>query len=140
MNRNTRPGAVRLAFFATIALAAAAFAMPACGGNDNPTPTTSSSSSASSTSSSGAGGTGGSGETTSSSTGTGGSGTGGSGTGGTGGTGGAAPNCDGPNGCYACAPKKNEEFLNACTTAQCSPFDNAARLPLYNNGNLPPVP
>ncbi|NUP07293.1 MAG: hypothetical protein HOW73_14660 [Polyangiaceae bacterium] len=53
---------------------------------------------------------------------------------------GAGGNCEGPDGCFACEPTKNEHFLNACTEAQCSPFDNEARLPLYNGGDLPPVP
>jgi hypothetical protein len=30
--------------------------------------------------------------------------------------------------------------LNACTDSQCSHFDNVARLPNYNGGNLPPLP
>jgi hypothetical protein len=70
-------------------------------------------------------------------------GTGGAGGGGTSsatGTGGAPPKCDGPNGCYACPPKTGVQILNACSGSQCSPFDNVARLPLYNNGNLPPIP
>ena len=124
MKRIMRPETVRIAFFATVALAAAGFAMPACGGGGNPTPPTTSSSGSGTTSSSSGGGDGGAGGGTTSST---------------GGTGGA-PNCDGPNGCFSCPPTKNVEFLNACTDAQCSPFDDKARLPLYNNGNLPPVP
>jgi hypothetical protein len=51
------------------------------------------------------------------------------------------PGCVGANGCFKCEPKKNEEILNACTDGQCTPFDNAARLPLYKAGEaLPPVP
>lgn len=120
-------------YFAALALGITALAAPACDSDGNPTPPTTSSSGSggSTTTSSGTGGT-----ATTSSSGTGGAGTGGANTGG----GGGAPNCDGPNGCYSCPPTKNEQFLNACTSAQCSPFDNAARLPLYNNGNLPPVP
>jgi hypothetical protein len=124
-----------IAYFAAIALGIGALAAPACDSDGNPKPPGTgggtSSTTSSSTTSSGTGGA-----TTSSSSGTGGTGTGGGNTGG----GGAAPNCDGPNGCYSCTPTKNEQFLNACTSAQCSPFDNAARLPQYNNGNLPPVP
>lgn len=51
------------------------------------------------------------------------------------------PGCLGPNGCFTCEPTKNDEILNACTDGQCTPFDNAARLPLYKAGAaLPPVP
>lgn len=92
-----------------------------CSGDGNPTPTGSFTG--------GAGGTtseGGAGGTTS------------QGGGGEGGAGGAA--CEGPNGCYSCKPATNVQFLNACTGAQCSKFDDAARLPLYNNGNLPELP
>jgi hypothetical protein len=62
------------------------------------------------------------------------------GTAGTGGAAGAGGNCQGENGCYACPPTTLEHYLNRCTGAQCVPFDDAARLPLYNGGNLPPVP
>ncbi|APR83760.1 Hypothetical protein A7982_09109 [Minicystis rosea] len=128
MKRNTRPETVKIAFFATVALGAAIFSAPACGGEGNPTPpTTASSGTGDTTSSSSSGGGGGAGGATASSSSSG------------GGTGGA-PNCDGPNGCFSCSPTKTVEFLNACTDAQCSPFDNVARLPLYNNGNLPSVP
>jgi hypothetical protein len=126
-----RPERAKLAVLALIALASVAFGVPACGGDDNPRPPTSSSTgdTTSSTTSSTSAGTGGSGGgTTSTST-----------SGGTGG-GDAGPNCDGPNGCYSCAPQTTTQYLNACTNAQCSPFDNVARLPLYNNGNLPPIP
>ena len=70
------------------------------------------------------------------------SGTGGAGQGGAGqgGAGGVDPACVGEDGCYACDPTNDPEFLNACTEAQCSAFDNEARLPLYNGGDLPPVP
>ena len=49
-------------------------------------------------------------------------------------------NCHGDGGCYACAPQTTTEFLNHCTNGQCTPFDNEARLPLYNHGSLPPAP
>lgn len=49
--------------------------------------------------------------------------------------------CVGPNGCYACEPVQELDYLNACTDGQCTPFDNAARLPLYKAGQaLPPIP
>ena len=49
--------------------------------------------------------------------------------------------CIGPNGCYACAPVQELDYLNACTDGQCTPFDNAARLPLYKAGQpLPAIP
>ncbi len=60
-------------------------------------------------------------------------------TGGSAGAGGQV-NCDGPNGCYACKPTTLPQFLNHCTDSTCVPFDNAARLPLYKNGTLPPLP
>ena len=53
---------------------------------------------------------------------------------------GGQQNCDGPNGCYNCAPTTNDQFLNACTDATCVPFDNERRLPRYNGGDLPPIP
>lgn len=121
-----------------VAGSAALFALvplAGCSGNDNPSPT-------SNTFTTGTGGTGGTGGTAGGSGGTGASdptgGTGGA-TGGAGGTGGQA-NCVGPDGCFSCAPKTDLEHLNACTDAQCSKFDNAAKLPLYDGGNLPPLP
>jgi hypothetical protein len=54
-----------------------------------------------------------------------------------GGEGGAA-NCE-PQGdldCYPCAPTTNEQFLNQCSDAECSPFDNAERIPGFD-GTLP---
>jgi hypothetical protein len=43
--------------------------------------------------------------------------------------------------CYPCAPKKDPEFLNACTGSQCVPFDDKARVPQFNpDGSLPTVP
>src|SRR5690349_7017536 len=119
----------RAALFAILA-SAGATALVACSSESNPRPpdTTFTTSSGTTTSATGTGGAGGGGGSTGSSSAT-----------GTGGAGGA-PSCDGPNGCYSCAPKTGTQLLNACTTSQCSPFDNAARLPLYNNGNLPPLP
>ncbi len=112
-----------------ILVIAATLAIPlvfaACGDtNTNPTPPTFT------TGSSGSSGEGGQGGQ---------AGAGGGGSGGTAGAGGAA-NCDGANGCYACPPTATEQYLNACTGAQCSPFDNVARWPLYNGGKLPPLP
>jgi hypothetical protein len=52
----------------------------------------------------------------------------------------AAPSCTSAAGCFVCTPVELVEFLNACTDSSCQPFDNAARLPLYNNGVLPPLP
>jgi hypothetical protein len=51
-----------------------------------------------------------------------------------------AANCVSDGGCYTCAAETTSQFLNHCTTGQCFPFDNEARLPLYNHGNLPPAP
>lgn len=119
-----------LALLAVTAFATAN-AITACSSGDNPTPpdTNFTTSSGTTTSATGTGGAGGGETSSSAATGTGG-----------GGTGGAPPNCDGPNGCYSCPPKTGTQFLNACTGSQCSPFDNVARLPLYNNGTLPPIP
>lgn len=53
----------------------------------------------------------------------------------------ASPDCIGDEGCFKCEPTKLVEFLNRCTDGQCVPFDNAARVPLYEPGKpLPPVP
>jgi hypothetical protein len=48
--------------------------------------------------------------------------------------------CTGDAGCYACAPKTTQEFLNACTTAQCEPFDRKRLTHLLPDGGLPPLP
>ena len=106
---------------------ASAAAISACSSESNPKPPDTTFTTSSSTTT-GAGGAGGGSSSSSSATGTGGDGSGG------------AANCDGPNGCYSCPPKTGSQFLNACTSTQCSPFDNGKRLPLYNNGNLPPIP
>jgi hypothetical protein len=43
--------------------------------------------------------------------------------------------------CYPCTPTTPIEFLNACTSAACIPFDNATRLTrLLPDGGLPPLP
>ncbi len=56
----------------------------------------------------------------------------------------APPSCIDPaTGCFksdVCQPQQLDDFLNACTTVPCQEFDNTARLPLYNDGNLPPLP
>lgn len=118
----------RAALFAVL-FSAGAIAVAACSSEGNPTPpdTTFTTSSGTSTGATGTGGAGGGGAGSSSAT-------------GTGGAGGAPPECNGPNGCFACPPKTGNQILNACTASQCSPFDNVARLPLYNNGTLPPLP
>jgi hypothetical protein len=50
---------------------------------------------------------------------------------------GTPPNCFDPT---LCEPVEDADFLNGCTGGQCIAFDNTARLPLFNNGNLPPLP
>ncbi len=48
-----------------------------------------------------------------------------------------------PANCFqqdVCAPTEDVDFLNGCTDQQCIAFDNAARLPRFNNGSLPPLP
>lgn len=112
LDRATRPAA--LAGLLALGLAA-------CGDDSgNPSPTTGS----------GTFTTTGTGQTTS----TGGGGGGGDGGGGQGG------GCTGEDGCFACEPTENDHFLDACTDSQCAPFDNEERLPLYDGGELPPVP
>lgn len=103
--------------------------LAACGDDSaNPTPTaTFTTSSNGGSTNEGAGGNGGNGN-------------GGNGAGEQGGDGGSGGSCEGEDGCYSCEPVENEHFLNACTDADCVPFDNVARLPLYNGGDLPPVP
>jgi hypothetical protein len=136
--RRLRDGATS----AALLLAGAMLGFAACSDNGNPQPNPHF------TTSSGPGSGGATTTTSASSANTGGaSGTAGGTTGNTGGaggsdagTGGSGGNCDGPAGCYDCPPHTNSQFLNQCTNAQCAAFDNAARLPLYNGGNLPPVP
>jgi hypothetical protein len=43
----------------------------------------------------------------------------------------------GPPGCFYGAPSTATQFENQCTTAQCIPFDNCARLGLCDGGTLP---
>jgi hypothetical protein len=51
------------------------------------------------------------------------------------------PECFGEDDCWNCAPTNTNQLLNHCTDAECSPFDNVARLPLLNrDGTLPPLP
>jgi hypothetical protein len=46
--------------------------------------------------------------------------------------------CTADSGCWSCTPQTPTEFLNQCTSSQCSPFNNAQRLPDYD-GSLPPL-
>lgn len=46
--------------------------------------------------------------------------------------------CTADSGCWSCSPQTPTEFLNQCTSSQCSPFVNAQRLPDYD-GSLPPL-
>jgi hypothetical protein len=50
--------------------------------------------------------------------------------------------CEGRDGCYACAPTTPVQVLDACTDATCEPFPNTTRrLPLLEpDGSLPPLP
>jgi hypothetical protein len=59
----------------------------------------------------------------------------------------ASPTCFDPSGtpahCFlqtTCVPEDDVDFLNGCTDGQCIPYDNPARLPRFNGGNLPPLP
>ena len=49
-----------------------------------------------------------------------------------------AAGCTADSGCWSCTPASTPEFLNQCTSSQCSPFANATRLPNYDGG-LPPL-
>jgi hypothetical protein len=43
--------------------------------------------------------------------------------------------------CYTCSPQTSAQFLNACTSATCVPFDDHTRLTnLTASGSLPPLP
>jgi hypothetical protein len=43
--------------------------------------------------------------------------------------------------CYSCTPKTSTQFLTACTSAACVPFDDSTRLTnLTSTGELPPLP
>jgi hypothetical protein len=43
--------------------------------------------------------------------------------------------------CYPCAPQLNAQFLNACTSSACVPFDDRTRVThLLPDGALPPLP
>jgi hypothetical protein len=48
--------------------------------------------------------------------------------------------CLGKNGCYACAPKADPDFFNACSDARCVPFDNRRLRNLTADGMLKPLP
>jgi hypothetical protein len=92
--------------------------LAACGdddANENPKPSITASNAAASTGTEGAGGNG------------------------SGGGSGVGGGCN-EDGCFSCEPATTEHFLNACTDSQCSAFDNEDRLPLFNGGDLPPVP
>jgi hypothetical protein len=51
---------------------------------------------------------------------------------------GDAASCASDAGCWSCTPATSSEFLNQCTSSQCSPFSNTTRLPNYDGG-LPPL-
>ena len=57
------------------------------------------------------------------------------------GMGGVAPDCEdeADMGCYSCKPKTLTQFLNACPTTGCEPFDNSA-LSSITAGKLPDLP
>jgi hypothetical protein len=42
--------------------------------------------------------------------------------------------------CYPCAPSSQAQFLNACTSASCVPFDATRLTHLSPDGGLPPLP
>lgn len=55
---------------------------------------------------------------------------------------GPGEDCEGPEGCYDCAPTTPVQVLDACTDATCSAFPiTVERLPLLErDGGLPPIP
>jgi hypothetical protein len=50
-----------------------------------------------------------------------------------------AASCGADGGCWNCTPATAQEFLNQCTSSQCTPFDNLQRLPDWDGGALPPL-
>lgn len=46
---------------------------------------------------------------------------------------------DADKGCYKCAPKTREDFLNQCPSTGCQAFDNT-KLTSLKNGKLPDLP
>ena len=58
------------------------------------------------------------------------------------GDGDAGASCtDEAKGCYVCTPKTSQQFLNACTSSACVPFDDHARITrMTESGELPPLP
>ena len=50
--------------------------------------------------------------------------------------------CEGPEGCWSCAPTTPVQVLNVCTDATCEVFPiTVDRLPLLErDGSLPPIP
>jgi hypothetical protein len=65
----------------------------------------------------------------------------GGGTGGTGGSGSTGCAKDSSKGCYTCdGPTSDDEFLNHCTAATCTAYDNSKLTKLGANGKLPDLP
>jgi hypothetical protein len=128
---------------ATLALILSS-AAPACSSNNQAPPSTSTNS----TTATGGGTTTTSTTSTTSSTTTTTTGTGGTGGGSADGgpdSGDAGPPCvsdGGTTGCFSCPPQTNAQFLTQCAPSgdQCTSFDNAARLPFWDGGALPPAP
>ena len=50
------------------------------------------------------------------------------------------PSGFGGKGCFSCPPTNRKEFLNACSGASCSPFDNSQLSGLSPDGGLPALP
>jgi hypothetical protein len=73
---------------------------------------------------------------------TGGGGAGQAGEGSDAGAGGVPASCtdDADMGCYSCKPKTLTQFLNACPTTGCEPFDNTTLTSLPASGTLPDLP
>ena len=52
----------------------------------------------------------------------------------------ATPSCQGPGGCFQCAPTVDREFLSSCTDSTCVPFDNTRLTNNNGDGTLKPLP
>ena len=144
----SRVNAKKLGLLAASAALLALFAVPGCGSSSDNQATPMAGSSAAGKSGAGTGGkssAGAAGKTSTAGTGgtdiaKGGSGNDNAGgdanEGGMGGEGNTM-NCDGPKGCYSCAPKTNIEFLNHCVEGGCpATFDNSTLTKLGMVGKL----
>jgi hypothetical protein len=128
-----------------LVIALSSSALHGCGDDDNESPSGDDGGTAGKGGKGGSGGKGGAGGKSGAGASAGKGGAGGKG--GSGGKGGAAGSdedagmsCEGEKGCYSCAPKSYEQYLNACTDAVCNAYDNSKLKKLGSDGKLPPIP